>query len=98
MTPCSAGDRGPSRDPAQGKTTTFEVPGGQVHLTDALLRLAARHGAAPLFIATRAEGRELRATILAPRPAGEGEVLEAYAECVREYAEVIRTDPEIAAR
>lgn len=87
-----------SRDPAPGKTTTFEVPGGQVHVTDGLLRLAARHGAAPLFIATRVEGRELRATILAPRPAGEGEVLVAYAECVREYAEVIRSRPELAGR
>jgi lauroyl/myristoyl acyltransferase len=87
-----------SRDPAPGKTTTFEVPGGQVHITDALLRLAARHGAAPLFIATRVEGREVRASILAPRPAQEAEVLEAYAECVREYAEIIRTHPEIAAR
>lgn len=76
------------RDPVPGKTETLDVDGCPVHVSDALLRLAARCNALPLFIASRTEG-EVVSSVIVPPPRteiGSGEVGLPEYECfMREY-------------
>jgi hypothetical protein len=87
------------RDALDGKTVSFEVAGGTVHFTDGLLRSAARRNAALLFLASRTVDGKVVARIMNPADGRSGEAgLQAFVECVQEYAESLRVDPHNADR
>lgn len=66
-----------------GKTVPISLPGGNLHVSDALLRLAARCDARTLFIASRGTADGISCTIAAPRP---GAGLPEFSRFVREHA------------
>jgi hypothetical protein len=71
-----------------GKTVTIPLAGGSLHVSDALLRLAARCATRTLFIASRATAGGISCTIAAPR-AGDAPVdvagLPEFSRFVREH-------------
>lgn len=68
-----------------GKTVAIPLAGGSLHVSDALLRLAARCAAPTLFIASRGTARGISCTIAAPR-AGDAAGLAEFSRFVREHA------------
>jgi hypothetical protein len=83
-------------EPLPGLTTPVRAAGGTLHVSDALLRLAARCGARTLFVASRAERGGIRCTIQAPRPAaGEADAagVESFTRFVEEFAARARPGP-----
>jgi len=82
------------RDALDGKTVSFEVPGGTVHFTDGLLRFAARRNVVTLFLASRTMDGKVMARIMNPADGRSGEAgVQEFVECVQEYADSIRVHP-----
>lgn len=54
------------------QTVAFDSRVGQLHVSDSLIRLAVRCDAHILFTAARAEARDVRLTVAAPRPDSSG--------------------------
>lgn len=68
-------------------TVPVETRGGTVHVTDALLRLAARCGARVVFLASRTERGRVSCTLESPRPDGTGEeYMRAFARFIQAFA------------
>jgi lauroyl/myristoyl acyltransferase len=68
-----------------GKTAAVPLAAGSLHVSDALLRLAARCAARTLFIASRGTAHGISCTIAAPR-AGDATGLPEFSRFVREHA------------